>query len=485
MHEDTQRNKNKLLNLMPTHLIYKYLSLSFGFTVLFISGQAQHPDLSVSLHTNLSSGSDLPFWMVSNQNGVYSLSGSSYQLAQFSLQKRMNPDSDRDWDFSYGANLVYGYANESDWMVNQYWAGVRYHWLELEAGARSNQVIYSGLSSTNGDVLWSNNSRPLPGIRIGTNSYIPLAKNNKWLFVKMDYEELLMDDHRLHQNVHLHHKDLFFKIDLSSSWEMEAGLDHWVQWGGEGIFKNDQSVSFTDYLRYVTGQSGDGDFNPGEQNNAAGNHMGAYHLKVKKEEHNCRIAFYWNHLFDDASGREMANWEDGLWGFYWERKQEHPVFKAALYEFMNTKDQSGNYWHHDSNQTGGRGKDDYFNHFLYQSGWVGYGRMMGTPFFVPTLDKNGIPSGFKSTRMIVHHLGVRGNISSSLSWKSLCSWSRNYGTFFHPEDFPSLVDEFSCLVDLIYDSENLPFAINIGLAADTGERFEERLGAYLGISKRW
>ena len=87
------------------------------------------PEVSASFGSYVSSGDDLPFWLVSNQNGVFTTKNSTYQLFQFGVDRKLRNDSLKKWDFTYGGNLVYGYAGSSDFQVNQYWLGARYKWL--------------------------------------------------------------------------------------------------------------------------------------------------------------------------------------------------------------------------------------------------------------------------------------------------------------------------------------------------------------------
>jgi hypothetical protein len=78
-------------------------------------------DFNVSFGSYLSSGSDLPFWLTSNKNGVFSMQNSNYQLIQAGFLKEFESDSVRKWSCTWGANLVYGYGGKSDFQANQYW----------------------------------------------------------------------------------------------------------------------------------------------------------------------------------------------------------------------------------------------------------------------------------------------------------------------------------------------------------------------------
>jgi len=84
----------------------------------------------------------------------------------------------------------------------------RFHQLILKAGAQSDPIIYSGLSSTNGNMYRSRNARPVPGLSLSTNGYIPFLFAKKWFSWRFLYEEGILKDNQFVTNAHLHHKNL-------------------------------------------------------------------------------------------------------------------------------------------------------------------------------------------------------------------------------------------------------------------------------------
>ena len=73
-----------------------------------------NPDFRLSQSSAVSSGKDIPFWIVSNQNGIYSLHNASYLLLQAGLSRSLDRDTLKKWGYTYGANMVYGIAGISD-----------------------------------------------------------------------------------------------------------------------------------------------------------------------------------------------------------------------------------------------------------------------------------------------------------------------------------------------------------------------------------
>ena len=459
-------------------------------TILTIPLMAQQkdgfePEFHLSQTTAISSGSDLPFWMTANQSGIYTLHNSSYMLFQAGLNRSLERDTLKKWGYTYGANMAYGFAGSSDFHPNEYWLGFRFHQLILKAGAQRDPIIYGGLSSTNGNMYRSGNARPVPGLSLSTNGYVPFLFAKKWFSFRFLYEEGILKDKQAVTDARLHHKNLHFRAQISPSLSLSVGIEHYVYWGGVSP-KYGQLPVWNEYFQYVFGLSGGKAATLNDQMGNAGNQLGSYNLVVNKEWKSIHTTFYWNHPFEDRSGMELQNIPDGLWGIHMETKKRSSFITDIVYEYLNTLNQSGSIHKkpiptpEDPTKVTGRGMDDYFNHGIYTSGYTHYQKMMGTPLFIPLVNANGISTGFESTRMRMHHLGVSGALGSGFFWKSLMTWSRNFGSYRRGM-YPIPRDEFSCLAEGSYNGSKLPFILKAGLAGDAGDRFENRLGGYLGI----
>ena len=474
--------------------------LIFVYSGLFAQEKKGTTDFNVSFGTYVSTGNDLPFWMTTNQNGVFTMQNSNYQLFQAGFARKFEADSVSNWSYTWGANLVYGYAGKSDFQANQYWFGMRHKWFVIKAGAQSDSILYGGLSSTNGNLDRSNNARPLPGISLSTDNFIPFLFWKKWFSFKANYEEKLFSNHTFVKDAHLHHKSLYSKASLSKNWSITAGLEHYVLWGGTSPTEGEMP-GWNQYFDYILGLKADPGAFIGDRTNKAGNQLGIYSLEIKKEWTKSIISLYWNHPFEDQSGIEMANLPDGLWGIHLSKKDRSAFITDVVYEYMNTRNQSGSIHRlpaptpDNPGRVIGRGRDSYFDHYIYRS-FTYYNRMMGTPLFVPRIGSDGVADGFESTRMWMNHLGIKGALGSGIYWKSMFTWSRNFGVYndsfpwsanFGPSGslYPVPLDEFSVLGELNYRGNKLPFEINTGLAADYGDRFQKRIGGYVGICYRF
>ena len=444
-------------------------------------------DFTVSFNSYVSSGKELPFWFTANQNGAFTSENGYYQLLRAGFSHGLVSDTTKKWDFTYGTTMIAGVGDKADFQLNQYWFGARYKWLKLKIGARNDSIRFGGLSHTNGNMMWSGNSRPLPGITFSTNGYIPLFSNVKWLTVRGLYEENFLIDQRDMTNAMLHHKYLYAKATITN-WSFSFGLDHWVYWGGTSRYYG-STPGFEYYPRYVLGLKGGNNSSGSDQANAAGNSIGMYVLEVEKNFGGNILTFYWNHPFEDRSGLELANMPDGVWGLYYRNKKRTAFVSDVVYEFMGTMNQSGSYHLQPSGVPGvltGRGRDNYFalgpgsSDWFYSSGHVFYNKMMGTPLFVPVIGADGLSKGFDNTRIEMHHIGLGGTLVDRLTWKSMFTWSHSHGTYEKP--YVETLSQFSCLGECSYQFMNIPMCLNLGAAADIGDRFQKSIGGYAGMS---
>ncbi len=207
--------------------------LSLVFLLFFSSvAYTQETSLTFRNSTLASSASSLPFWLHAGQNGKFAESSQFLNLSELQFHTTGNIGNSQ-WKYLAATNLIAGLADENYFRANQLFAGIQYNRFILKAGWFSNEIHYNGLSSTNGDIHWSNNIRPLPRIRLQTDDFITFSFFPHWFSIKSLYEEgFLNDDNRYVQNAHLHHKNVYLGFQLNPSTFLALGLDHYAQWDG-------------------------------------------------------------------------------------------------------------------------------------------------------------------------------------------------------------------------------------------------------------
>ena len=450
------------------------------FLLCFISVyslKSQSKDLRYSIKTSAGFSSDitLPFWLVANQYG--SVPDSDYGLLNTSVFKTFDTP-DTLFDISYKANVTGFIAQENKLLLNELYLGVRFKNILLDIGAKNDAIAWHNLSSSNGSIIKSNNARAMPGVTIKTNNYVTLPFAKSWLQVKGNFAHYFMDDTRFVDNTNLHHKSLHIKTSLSPVFEIIAGLDHYAQWGGTSPQFGPQPSSFKDYIKVVFGAEGGDNATANDQFNALGNHIGAYILQFNYQGQKANYNFYYSHPFEDTSGREMTNWQDGLYGVFIDFKKQKAAITHLLAEFTYTKNMS-------NIPVSISGADNYFNNGIYKSGWTYHGNTIGSPYFTTEpVDANDITNGVivGDNRFAAFNLGANGYVKW-LPYKIMLSHTTYYGWF--NQEYEQYPVQISGILDIVIpqDKFNLPFDVAACFAFDAGSYRPKNFGAFLSITK--
>ena len=428
------------------------------------------------------SGDQLPFWFVHNRSGKLRPQG----ITQFLQEAYLLGDlhfSDR-FKVEGGTEVALLVSDKgTDLQVVQLFATVGGKYLSLRGGAFADPEILGGLSSSNGELLHSLNSRPYPRIELSTNGYIPVPFAPRWLRFKAQFDEGWLNDTRIVEKPHLHHKQLLLQIVANSRTTFTAGGNHYVFWGGTSPQYGALPSGVKNYFRYITGRSGNAGFPETDQQNVAGNQLGSYLMTLEKKFSELDLEVRINHPFEDRSGMEFDNWRDNLYTLYLRFRGEKPLVEEVLAEYCYTRHQSG-----DRHQLEGprsermRGLDNYFNHGVYQTGFTYRGFIIGTPFFGPVMQNaTGVVAGVSNNRISAWHLGAKGNLGEQIRWKGLASYTQNSGTYAQP--FNPVRKQVYSYGEVSCHSRKLPMIFTVLLAADFGTPASPRWGA--GVRMSW
>lgn len=426
----------------------------------------------MELSSFVSSETELPFWMAANTRGLVRNQDNAGLILGFNSD--FSKHDSNQIDFAFGSTF-YGFSsNEKTKLeINELFAVAQYKKIRLTAGSKHESIRYNGLSSSNGNIIFSGNTRPMPGISLETAEYIPILFDGKLSF-HAELEEYFLHDNRFVDDAQLHHKSLTFRIETSKKSNLTVGVEDYAIWAGTSPELGKLPSGFDDFLRVIGGLSGSGDAPEGDVINALGNHIGAYRVAYQNNSEKTAWEIYWSHPFEDTSGRELNNLEDGLYGLFLDFKKPESILSHLLFEFTYTKNQSGKGQIH--------GFDDFFNNTIYRSGYTFFGRAIGSPFFTPAEeDENGIVKGIVNNSFIAYHTGFGGKLANNLKYKTWLSYSINDGTKGTP--FPNGRNQFSGLVDLNYATPKLPFSISLGLGVDGGSLLNDSFGMYIKLIK--
>jgi hypothetical protein len=450
----------------------------------------------------LSTNGLTPFWIASNRYGVVPLEAHNGCL-QAGIFHRQSIGS-AGWEWSAGADLVAATPRYRTVYVQQLFGELTYRWLSLSIGSREGRRRYSQslldpvLSS--GDMGISSNARPVPEINLYVPQFITLPYTGGWLQGKgnfavgrsfdSDYmESFIRPDQFYVKDMLWHHKSLYLRVKDTENafpFSMTLGLRHLVQWGG---FSSDPKVyvqprSFKDFIRIVLGQSGDANATLSDQINVLGSHYGTYDFHLGYEKEGLAVKAYHQHFFDDASGMELNNGTDGLWGIQADFPQFAPLRKV-VFERLVTLNQSGPFhfidYDHSKYPGFGGGADDYYNNGEYPAGHAYFNRGAGSPLLIsPEYNADGT-LGFKHTRVRAWHLGAEGALTRALSWHILLSTVESFGRPYKPT-LKKITGAFF-LTDFSYAFAG-DWTLSVALAADRGALTGNHTGCSVSVVKR-
>lgn len=437
--------------------------------------------LTLSNSTFASTTNELPFWLWANNDGKIAKNNSFLNLSEIGASGIYVFNDSRLY-ITAGTTLLAGIANESYFQPNQLFTKLNLNHWELSAGLYQDELMFGGLSSSNGNLAKSRNARPYPRIGFRISDYKPVPFIGKRLSFKGEYDEGLLTDERWVDKTHLHHKSFYLKYSPTTNFNVQAGFENFVMWGGTS--RNEKigplPADLNAYWKYIKGAKGDERFPAGDQMYVAGNSFGTYQILLTQKFEKVEASLNISHPYEDYSGINWSNWPDNLIGFHLKFIEQNSFISELLYEFTNTRQQgisdSLYQWyraHH----------DNYFNHGTYRSGVTNYGQTMVSPLFLPVKIEEGISTGIESTRFFSHHFGAKGNVGHTVAWKGMLTYVEHLGTYSKP--YIHNKKYVFGLIEALYYDERLPFTLGILFAADVSNAVSNKAGFQVKLSKEW
>ena len=421
-------------------------------------------DYSIEAFGSAATDRYTPFWILNNRYGTAPIDAGN---AYFRTRVFHNQAFSSGLQWSAGADVIAVTPRYRNAYVQQLYTGIRYKFLDITIGSKENYTSLWDRDLSSGDFVLSANARPIPEINISVPQFTAIPFTSGVLQFKgnfavgrsfdTDYlEQFINEKQHYIRDALWHHKSLHIKlIDPDNNVPITAtiGVRHHAQWGG--VSSNPefgiQPHSFKDFLRIIAGRSGGDDAISADIINALGNHYGSYDIKLGYLNTAFDIFMYKQHYYEDASGMELYNIKDGLYGIQANLHGFAPVAKI-VFEYACSRDQSGpvHYiiYDHDIYPGYGGGRDDYYNNYGYRTGVSYFNRGLGSPLLTsPEYNENG-DLEFKNNRIRAFHLGIQGYVSKQVSYRLLATSLEGWGT----PDRPFLKKDrgFSCATKISY-----------------------------------
>ena len=392
------------------HVLFFLVCLQLGY------GQQIKLEGQTEILGFVSSEETLPFWMYNNTStAVGSETNFSVQLGAKASYSHENTK------FEIGVLGLYRDGMPEEIQRRDLYASFQNSWLKATLGSKKRDDLLHGLSTTNKNILWSHNARPLPGLILEANTPIKISKT---FAIDWGIAHYNLNDDRFINNTRVHYKRLGLITTFNEKNKLTVQLQHFAQWGGTSPIEGDLPNDFEAFFDVFLAKKRPLILGGVTYENALGNHLGSYLLDYEVTTGVGNFSIYHEHPFEDGSGAGWTNFPDGVWGVFYQPVNQK-IVSSLLYEYVDTANQSG---------TGANsGIDNYFSNNLYRSGWTYERNIIGVPFILadPTLVITESNGPIFNNRIKAHHLGVTGHFSG-VDWMLKTSFVTNLGTFRIP-----------------------------------------------------
>jgi hypothetical protein len=450
------------------------------FSVVQFAAVAQiaQPEIVVETNFKVGTGENPPFYSVANRYGVFSDEKNAFLMragifAEF--------DTATNFSVSYGLDAAYRYDSESEVWLQQGYVRTRVFFLIVQGGLVEERFGNQDNLLSSGAFLFSENARPMPKIALYTNEYVIVPYTNNLLEIKGYIAHGWFGEKDQYvQNAWLHQKYFFIRIGKKRfPWSVNLGIHHAAIWGGTSPEYGSLPADWKAFKSVLFARM-KGDQGPiNEQENAVGNHLASYSLGIDYTMKKHDLKFYWQTMLEDKNGRVGVDWKnkgDGLWGIVFQKRDDSNGLRKVGLEFFNSTSQSG-----DPNFSGG---DNYFNNYLYRSGWTYQDMTIGTPLITSPVYTGRTPE----MQDYLENNSIRALTAGAIfqfhekQVSVKLTYARNFGTIALPYEHPR--DQLYSFIGYNYFSKrhrDLMFSWEGAL--DAGSHFGTNMGLLFKMRK--
>lgn len=443
---------------MRRYIIYILLSVVFACAKAQMSRLGENVQYSFTAQGTAGGGDNAPFWFTNNRYGLGTTENFS-GLARVALWRTVETDSIWFWRMGYGVDLASPINGENGYFcIQQAYADIEWKMLRLSLGQKERPSELKNPYLSTGGLTLGMNARPLPQVRFELPDFWAIPGTRGIFSFKGHIAYGWYTDGAWQRkfnagtsNIYtsgsmFHSKALLIRLGNRELFPLEVagGLEMACQFGGTGwnilpyvgtTLLQDVALGGNFLTAFVPGG---GDVNDENFTNAAGNHIGSWHLRMDWKEEKWNIGIYMEHLFEDHSQMFMQYgfWKDMLLGVE-ANLPKNPFLSTIVYEYNHTMDQSGTIYHDATAEIPVQvsARDDYYNNHIYGA-WQMGGFVMGNPLILspvynPYFNKRG-SLAIQHNRLAVHHIGLAGNPSDEWAWRTLYTHQVSYGSYNMP-----------------------------------------------------
>ena len=459
---------------MRKNIIFLFLFLS-----PLVYSQISAPSIDLYGGASAGIGDIKPYWNISNQQGYYTANPFGGMIG-FAVESADSSDSYVHFD--YGVEMYTRFQQNEELLIQKGYAEVRIPFLVFWAGKKSEIIGNQDTSLSIGSTVWSENASPMPKLVLATPGYVDIPFTKGYVEINGSLAHGWFEKDRNIEDVYLHQKYLHLRFGGDFFINGSFGIIHFAQWAGNSPDENygELPSDWDAYKHIFFAQKGDsGTVHVGESINTLGNHLGSWNYRIDLKSKQLTYSIYYQTIFEDNSGMSKAFNRDGLLGVSMAAKDPNHIVNRVTLEYLNTSYQSGP-THLLTDSIDLVGNDDYFNNYIYRSGWTYKGMTLGTPLITSPIFNEDGSMGIQNNRVMAFHLGIQGMLGK-LNYRSFFTYSINKGTYSNPID-PSK-QQFSWYFETIFPSIWKGIDLNVMLAADIGQMYGNNLGVNILFRK--
>lgn len=429
------------------------------FTFVFLAFSTYSESLKIEMETygiGSKNGNKPSHWLYSGKSGVF-----NSENEKVGTVLKLNGEIKK---INFGTKLkISNSENENTLLIKEMYIEKDWkNWI-LYGGKKSYKKSNSEFELSTGKLLVSENAESPSRLYFGTNGYIPVPKTKEKLLFSASISHSKLEKERICKEPYLHEKEFYLKLKTGEKSSFYGGISHAARWGGEKDGKKINS-SFDDFLSVLTltniGKNGI----ETEVTNKIGDHKGMHEFGYNFEKNNKDVAFYYQHFFEDSDGKRFQNYKDMLLGMNVKNKKREFINEMNI-EYIYTKNQGGEMTHDK-----GGGQDYYYDNYLYGP-WTYKDMIIGNSFFLTEGSKENLK--ISHSRIKGCHFGIKGKLLENLNYKTLVTYSKNYGTYadigtdLFKNGKKQWYTYFEVEKNNLFNNENLSGIIGIGY--DDGE----------------
>lgn len=461
-----------------------------------------------------------PLWLNANRYGLSSLEKSNGYV-RGSVIRPLQTDSARRWALGYGLDLVAPVHYTSNVVVQQ--AFVEARWLHgvLSIGAQERPMELKNSSLSSGSQALGINARPVPQVRLALGDYWVIPGTGGWLRLKghIAYGKFTDDSWQrdfTHQETQytqgalFHSKAGYLKIgneDRFYRFSMEMGLEMAAQFGGKCYMWQDGGLVEYQGNNGLHGMwrafwPGGADYGETTYQNAEGNQLGSWVLRMNYDADTWRFSLYADKFFEDHSSMLQLDYDGYGHGEEWDTEVDRRYFmydfkdmlvgaeltfkynrflRTIVAEYLYSKYQSGPIYHDHTSTISDHisGRDIFYNHYAYNA-WQHWGQVMGNPLYLSPIYNTQGRIYVGNNRTKAFHLGIDGSPSENLWYRLLATWQEGLGTYDEP--YLKKKHNVSTLLEVGYNLRG-GWQLKGAFGADCGSLLGHNYGGQITLAK--